>query len=101
LNVVSGFAIEKVNHRIRNAWYRCHRLQCVQCGVLSIDHGKIIAAGTLANLRSLLAERDLLRLTGVFPPAAAGSAIEGIRFRGNSALQQRRARRRLPGADRG
>src|ERR1700730_3357460 len=33
-----------------------------------IDHGNIIAKGTLAELRSMMAERDLLRLTGVFRP---------------------------------
>jgi ABC-2 type transport system ATP-binding protein len=31
-----------------------------------IDHGKIIAAGTLSELRSLLGERDVLRMSGSF-----------------------------------
>ena len=43
-----------------------------------IDHGKVIAAGTLAELRSMLAEKDLLRLTGVFQPQAARTAIQQI-----------------------
>src|SRR5260370_18110292 len=39
------------------------------CGRLAVmDHGNIIAQGTLAELRAMLAERDLLRLTGVFRP---------------------------------
>jgi hypothetical protein len=44
----------------------------------AIDHGKVIASGTLGELRSLLGERDLLRLSGSFPPAAARGAVEGI-----------------------
>jgi len=37
------------------------------CDVLGvIDHGRIIALGTLSELRGLLGERDLLRLTGSF-----------------------------------
>jgi ABC-2 type transport system ATP-binding protein len=49
------------------------------CGRLAImDHGKIIAAGTMAELRSMLAERDLLRLAGVFSPPAARAAVERV-----------------------
>jgi ABC-2 type transport system ATP-binding protein len=46
-----------------------------------VDHGNIIAQGTLAELRALLAERDLLRLTGVFRPDAVREALarlEGV-----------------------
>jgi ABC-2 type transport system ATP-binding protein len=43
-----------------------------------VDHGKIIAAGTLTELRSLLAERDLLRLSGVFQPDAARAALQSL-----------------------
>jgi ABC-2 type transport system ATP-binding protein len=43
-----------------------------------VDHGRVIAAGTLAELRSTLAERDLLRLSGVFQPDAARAAIEHL-----------------------
>jgi ABC-2 type transport system ATP-binding protein len=39
----------------------CHRLAI-------IDHGKIIAAGTLEELRGEMGERDLVRLTGAFEP---------------------------------
>jgi len=49
------------------------------CDHLAImDHGKVIAAGTLAELRSMLAQRDLLRLTGVFAPQAASVALQQI-----------------------
>jgi ABC-2 type transport system ATP-binding protein len=43
-----------------------------------IDHGKIIAQGTLPELRAMVGERDLLRLTGAFRPEAARSAIGAI-----------------------
>src|SRR5207237_8236935 len=43
-----------------------------------MDHGRIIAAGTLAELRSLLAQRDLLRLSGTFPAEAAKAALAPI-----------------------
>lgn len=40
-----------------------------------IDHGLIIAAGTLKELRAMVGERDLLRLTGTFEP---NRVMEGI-----------------------
>jgi linearmycin/streptolysin S transport system ATP-binding protein len=40
-----------------------------------VDHGKIIAAGTLSELRARVGERDLLRLTGRFDPAGVRSAL--------------------------
>jgi ABC-2 type transport system ATP-binding protein len=43
-----------------------------------IDHGSIIAKGTLAELRALLAERDLLRLTGIFRPADVREALRPL-----------------------
>jgi ABC-2 type transport system ATP-binding protein len=43
-----------------------------------IDHGSIIAQGTLAELRALLAERDLLRLTGVFRPDAVRESLANL-----------------------
>jgi len=67
----AGTCVLYTTHYMEEAETLCDRLAIM-------DHGKIIAAGTLADLRSLLAERDLLRLTGVFAPAAARSAIEGI-----------------------
>lgn len=67
----AGTCVLYTTHYMEEAETLCDRLAIM-------DHGKIIAAGTLADLRSLLAERDLLRLTGVFAPAAARAAIEGI-----------------------
>jgi ABC-2 type transport system ATP-binding protein len=69
----AGTCVLYTTHYMEEAELLCDRLAIV-------DHGKVIAAGTLTELRSLLAERDLLRLTGVFQPAAACAAflpIEG------------------------
>ena len=46
-----------------------------------IDHGRIIARGTLAELRTGMGEHDLLRLTGMFDPAAVRdrlAKLEGL-----------------------
>jgi ABC-2 type transport system ATP-binding protein len=55
-------------HYMEEAETRCDRL-----GI--IDGGRLIAEGTLAELRGLLGERDLLRLTGAFDPQAAPGAL--------------------------
>jgi len=43
-----------------------------------IDHGKIIAAGTLPELRSILGERDMLRLTGSFDPTKVEDTLRNV-----------------------
>jgi ABC-2 type transport system ATP-binding protein len=49
------------------------------CDDLAIlDHGKLIAQGTLPELRSLLGERDVLRLSGLFDPVLAAEALRGL-----------------------
>jgi ABC-2 type transport system ATP-binding protein len=67
----AGTCVLYTTHYMEEAEALCDRLAI-------IDHGKVIAAGTLAELRSMLAERDLLRLTGVFAPQAACSAAQQI-----------------------
>ncbi|SRR5258708_6768139 len=70
----AGAAVLYTTHYMEEAESLCDRLAIV-------DHGSIIAQGTLAELRSLLAERDLLRLTGVFHPDAVREALmqlEGV-----------------------
>jgi ABC-2 type transport system ATP-binding protein len=66
-----GACVLYTTHYMEEAEALCDRLAIV-------DHGRVIAAGTLAELRSILGERDLLRLTGMFEPAAARSALERI-----------------------
>jgi ABC-2 type transport system ATP-binding protein len=67
----SGTCVLYTTHYMEEAETLCDRLAIV-------DHGRIIAAGTLAELRSLLAQRDLLRLSGVFPVDAVKSAVAHI-----------------------
>jgi ABC-2 type transport system ATP-binding protein len=43
-----------------------------------IDLGKIIAEGSLPDLRAMLGERDLLRLTGSFDPTAIPTALASL-----------------------
>jgi ABC-2 type transport system ATP-binding protein len=40
-----------------------------------IDHGKIIAQGTVDELKAQLGARDALQLTGKFPAGTTGEAI--------------------------
>jgi ABC-2 type transport system ATP-binding protein len=67
----SGTCVLYTTHYMEEAETMCHRMAVV-------DHGKVIAAGTLGELRSLLAERDLLRLSGLFQPEAAKAALQHI-----------------------
>jgi ABC-2 type transport system ATP-binding protein len=67
----AGTCVLYTTHYMEEAETLCDRLAIV-------DHGGIIAAGTLAELRSMLAERDLLRLSGIFAPAAARAALERL-----------------------
>src|SRR5215470_5721923 len=67
----SGACVLYTTHYMEEAESLCDRLAIV-------DHGKVIAAGTLAELRSMLAEHDLLRLTGVFEPQTARAAMERL-----------------------
>jgi len=66
-----GTCVLYTTHYMEEAEAMCDRLAIM-------DHGKVIAAGTLTELRSMLAERDLLRLTGVFAPPAARTAMQHI-----------------------
>jgi len=67
----AGTCVLYTTHYMEEAEALCDRLAIM-------DHGKVIAAGTLAELRSILAEHDLLRLTGVFAPEAARAAMQEI-----------------------
>jgi ABC-2 type transport system ATP-binding protein len=49
---------------------------CDRLGI--IDHGKLIAQGTLQELRAMLGERDLLRLTGAFQPEHVRQALSKV-----------------------
>jgi ABC-2 type transport system ATP-binding protein len=69
-----GTCVLYTTHYMEEAEKICDRLAI-------IDHGKIIAAGTLAELRAGLKERDLVRLSGNFDAKAAVaplSQLDGI-----------------------
>jgi ABC-2 type transport system ATP-binding protein len=67
----AGTTVLYTTHYMEEAESLCSRLAIV-------DHGKVIAAGTLAELRALLADHDLLKLTGVFDAGAARAAMQAI-----------------------
>lgn len=64
----AGACVLYTTHYMEEAEILCDRLAI-------IDHGRLIAQGTLDELRSILGERDLLRLTGVFPESAVRAAL--------------------------
>ncbi len=69
-----GAAVVYTTHYMEEAQQLCDRLAV-------IDHGRIIAMGTLEELRALIGGRDLLRLAGRMDGAgAAGAAarMEGV-----------------------
>jgi ABC-2 type transport system ATP-binding protein len=67
----AGACVLYTTHYLEEAEILCDRLAI-------IDRGRIIAQGTLTELRALLAERDLLRLTGVFQAEAVKSALSDM-----------------------
>ena len=65
----AGACVLYTTHYMQEAEDLCNRLAI-------IDHGKIIAQGTLPELRAMLGERDLLRFAGVFHPVAIREALQ-------------------------
>ncbi|MGW8178685.1 MAG: ABC transporter ATP-binding protein [bacterium] len=64
----SGITVLYTTHYMEEAESLCDYLAI-------IDHGQIIASGTLPELRGLLGEHDVLRLTGSFDPAPVGEVL--------------------------
>jgi ABC-2 type transport system ATP-binding protein len=64
----SGTAVVYTTHYMEEAEELCDRIAIV-------DHGKLLAIGTLAELRALVAEKDLVRLSGRFDAAAASKGL--------------------------
>ncbi len=67
----AGACVLYTTHYMEEAQALCNRLAIM-------DHGRILAAGTLEELRGLLGERDLLRLTGAFEPERVRNGIEAL-----------------------
>ncbi len=66
----AGTCVLYTTHYMEEAETLCDRLAI-------IDHGRLIAQGTLGELRAMLGERDLLRLSGSFPKEAS-AALAGL-----------------------
>jgi ABC-2 type transport system ATP-binding protein len=67
----NGTCVLYTTHYMEEAQDLCDRLAI-------IDHGKLLAIGTLAELRRLIGEKDIVRLTGQFDPDAARKALAAI-----------------------
>ena len=67
----AGTCVLYTTHYMEEAEALCDRLAI-------IDHGKVIAIGTLTELRAMMGERDVLRLTGSFRPDAATDALRSV-----------------------
>ena len=65
---VRGTCVVYTTHYMQEAEELCDRLAIV-------DHGKLIAYGSLAELRAMTGQRDILRLTGQFVPDRAAEAL--------------------------
>jgi len=66
----AGKCVLYTTHYMEEAESLCDRLAI-------IDHGRLIAQGTLAELRAMVGERDLLRLSGVFQVERTREALRG------------------------
>jgi ABC-2 type transport system ATP-binding protein len=67
----AGVCVLYTTHYMEEAESLCDRLAI-------LDHGRIIAAGTLEELRGSMGERDLVRLSGVLDPEAVRDAVRRI-----------------------
>ncbi|HYN20296.1 MAG TPA: ABC transporter ATP-binding protein, partial [Thermoanaerobaculia bacterium] len=65
----AGAAVLYTTHYLEEAERLCDRI-----GI--IDHGKLLAEGTLAELKALVAEEEIVTLFGRFDPAAARAELE-------------------------
>ncbi len=66
-----GACVLYTTHYMEEAEALCDRLAIV-------DGGRVVALGSIDELRAMTGERDLLRLTGVFDDAAVRSALAGF-----------------------
>ena len=67
----AGVCVLYTTHYMEEAERICDRLAV-------IDHGRIIASGTLSELRGQVGEKDLVRLAGAFEEGEVGKALAGL-----------------------
>ncbi|HVL69581.1 MAG TPA: ABC transporter ATP-binding protein [Vicinamibacterales bacterium] len=69
--VRGGATVLYTTHYMEEAQELCDRIAI-------LDHGRLLAEGTLDELRALAGEKDLVRLSGRFDPAACRAALEAL-----------------------
>jgi ABC-2 type transport system ATP-binding protein len=67
----NGTTVVYTTHYMEEAQELCDRIAIV-------DRGRLLAIGTLDELRALVGEKDLVRLTGRFDPPAASRALDAL-----------------------
>jgi ABC-2 type transport system ATP-binding protein len=94
--VRQGTTVLYTTHYMEEAEDLCDHLAVV-------DHGRIIAQGTLAELRAMMAQRDVLELRGKFDPELCRQALAGFdnvetdqADEGSLRLSMQAASRKLP-----
>jgi ABC-2 type transport system ATP-binding protein len=91
--VSTGTCVLYTTHYMEEAQALCDQLAIV-------DHGKLIARGTLNELRRMAGERDLLRLSGVFDPAKVRGVLDRLDGAEVVSLDADRLRLAVEGASR-
>jgi ABC-2 type transport system ATP-binding protein len=91
--VSAGTCVLYTTHYMEEAQTLCDRLAV-------IDHGKLIASGTLNELRRMAGERDLLRLSGVFDPTKVRGVLDRLEGAEVVSLDADRLRLAVEGASR-
>jgi ABC-2 type transport system ATP-binding protein len=76
----AGACVLYTTHYMEEAERLCNSLAI-------IDHGKLIAQGSVDELRAKLGARDVLQLSGHFPIEATKQAIDALVQRGNHDLE--------------
>jgi ABC-2 type transport system ATP-binding protein len=66
-----GASVLYTTHYMEEAESICNELAIV-------DHGKLIASGSLEELRNMVGQRDILRLTGEFDSERIRNALAGV-----------------------
>src|SRR4029453_6199185 len=89
----AGTCVLYTTHYMEEAQDLCNRLAI-------IDHGKLLAIGTLDELRRMIGERDVLRLTGKFDPDFARRTLERTDGVGVVSADERVLRLAVEGASR-